>query len=244
MPMLETDSVEVLEQWQEICSLIGFCEWDRAKERIEQLRQKVVMSYPRVRQAFLLFDALILQEYKREWEKSLDMLQKALYITMPDIEGDKKWWVFQREEIIIASNIASTYRILGKMEEARRWYQAIRFSLQQQKGKSGLEQRGYAILMESVDNYLGQEERYEEAIEANKEAVSNYLKQPEIDTLDRAYYRIAWNTCKLSSKQKMQHELYRKQWMDAFQASETVADLFYDEYIMEFLQKRRKDYLM
>ena len=65
MPMLETDSVEVLEQWQEICSLIGFCEWDRAKERIEQLRQKVVMSYPRVRQAFLLFDALILQEYKR-----------------------------------------------------------------------------------------------------------------------------------------------------------------------------------
>ncbi len=244
MPMLETDSVEVLEQWQEICSLIGFCEWDRAKERIEQLRQKVVMSYPRVRQAFLLFDALILQEYKREWEKSLDMLQKALYITMPDIEGDKKWWVFQREEIIIASNIASTYRILGKMEEARRWYQAVRFSLQQQKGKSGLEQRGYAILMESVDNYLGQEERYEEAIEANKEAVSNYLKQPEIDTLDRAYYRIAWNTCKLSSKQKMQHELYRKQWMDAFQASETVADLFYDEYIMEFLQKRRKDYLM
>lgn len=244
MPMLETDSVEVLEQWQEICSLIGFCEWDRAKERIEQLRQKVVMSYPRVRQAFLLFDALILQEYKREWEKSLDMLQKALYITMPDIEGDKKWWVFQREEIIIASNISSTYRILGKMEEARRWYQAIRFSLQQQKGKSGLEQRGYAILMESVDNYLGQEERYEEAIEANKEAVSNYLKQPEIDTLDRAYYRIAWNTCKLSSKQKMQHELYRKQWMDAFQASETVADLFYDEYIMEFLQKRRKDYLM
>ena len=244
MPMLETDSVEVLEQWQEICFLIGFCEWDRAKERIEQLRQKVVMSYPRVRQAFLLFDALILQEYKREWEKSLDMLQKALYITMPDIEGDKKWWVFQREEIIIASNIASTYRILGKMEEARRWYQAVRFSLQQQKGKSGLEQRGYAILMESVDNYLGQEERYEEAIEANKEAVSNYLKQPEIDTLDRAYYRIAWNTCKLSSKQKMQHELYRKQWMDAFQASETVADLFYDEYIMEFLQKRRKDYLM
>ncbi len=240
MPMLETDSVEVLEQWQGI----GFCEWDRAKERIEQLRQKVVMSYPRVRQAFLLFDALILQEYKREWEKSLDMLQKALYITMPDIEGDKKWWVFQREEIIIASNISSTYRILGKMEEARRWYQAIRFSLQQQKGKSGLEQRGYAILMESVDNYLGQEERYEEAIEANKEAVSNYLKQPEIDTLDRAYYRIAWNTCKLSSKQKMQHELYRKQWMDAFQASETVADLFYDEYIMEFLQKRRKDYLM
>lgn len=244
MPMLETDSVEVLEQWQEICSLIGFCEWDRAKERIEQLRQKVVMSYPRVRQAFLLFDALILQEYKREWEKSLDMLQKALYITMPDIEGDKKWWVFQREEIIIASNIASTYRILGKIDEARRWYQAVRFSLQQQKGKSGLEQRGYAILMESVDNYLGQEERYEEAIEANKEAVSNYLKQPEIDTLDRAYYRIAWNTCKLSSKQKMQHELYRKQWMDAFQASETVADLFYDEYIMEFLQKRRKDYLM
>lgn len=70
------------------------------------------------------------------------------------------------------------------------------------------------------------------------------MKQPEIDTLDRAYYRIAWNTCKLSSKQKMQHELYRKQWMDAFQASETVADLFYDEYIMEFLQKRRKDYLM
>ena len=244
MPMLETDSVEVLELRQKIASLIGFCMWDSAEEEIEQLKQKVDMSCSRVMQELLFFEALYMQQYKGDIEKSLDVLQKALYITMPDIEGDKKWWVFQREEIIIASNIASTYRILGKMEEAGKWCEIIRFSIQQQMNRTGIGPTGYAILMESYDSYLGEQGMYKESLEVNREAVLNYLKQPQIDTLDRAYYRIAWTTYEIASKQETQCEMMRKQWINAFQASEVVAAFLQDKYMIDSLQKKRNKYLL
>lgn len=244
MPMLETDSVEVLELRQKIASLIGFCMWDSAEEEIEQLKQKVDMSCSRVMQELLFFEALYMQQYKGDIEKSLDVLQKALYITMPDIEGDKKWWVFQREEIIIASNIASTYRILGKMEEAGKWCEIIRFSIQQQMNRTGIGPTGYAILMESYDSYLGEQGMYKESLEVNREAVLNYLKQPQIDTLDRAYYRIAWTTYEIASKQETQCEMIRKQWINAFQASEVVAAFLQDKYMIDSLQKKRNKYLL
>ena len=185
-----------------------------------------------------------MQQYKGDIEKSLDVLQKALYITMPDIEGDKKWWVFQREEIIIASNIASTYRILGKMEEAGKWCEIIRFSIQQQMNRTGIGPTGYAILMESYDSYLGEQGMYKESLEVNREAVLNYLKQPQIDTLDRAYYRIAWTTYEIASKQETQCEMIRKQWINAFQASEVVAAFLQDKYMIDSLQKKRNKYLL
>lgn len=210
---------------------------------MERLRQKVDMRYPRVRQEFLFFEAVILLERKGDLEKGLELLQEALHVTVPDWEGkEMKWWVFQREEIIIASNIASTYRELGCLEEAGKWCEAIRFSIEQQKGRTEIMHTGYAMLMESLDNYLGELGLYEKALNAGKEAVSNYLKQPKIGTLDRVYYRIAWNTYEIASKQQRYDEL-RKRWKEAFRASEGAAAFFYDNYMIQHLKERKEKYL-
>ncbi len=244
VPMLETDSIEVLELRQEISSQIGYCQWDKVEAGMERLRQKVDMSYPRVRQEFLFFEALILQERKGDMRKSLELLQEALHITVPDWEGkEAKWWVFQREEIIIASNIANTYGELGCLEEAGKWYEIIRFSAEQQKGRTGIMHTGYAILMETLDNYLGELGLYEEALNASMEAVFNYLKQPRIGTLDRAYYRIAWNAYEIASEQKRQYKKLQTQWREAFQASEGAAAFFYDNYMKQNLKEKREKYL-
>lgn len=243
VPMLETDSIEVLELRQEISSQIGYCQWDKVEAGVERLRQKVDMRYPRVRQEFLFFEAVILLERKGDLEKGLELLQEALHVTVPDWEGkEMKWWVFQREEIIIASNIASTYRELGCLEEAGKWCEAIRFSIEQQKGRTEIMHTGYAMLMESLDNYLGELGLYEKALNAGKEAVSNYLKQPKIGTLDRVYYRIAWNTYEIASKQQRYDEL-RKRWKEAFRASEGAAAFFYDNYMIQHLKERKEKYL-
>ena len=200
VPMLETDSIEVLELRQEISSQIGYCQWDKVEAGVERLRQKVDMRYPRVRQEFLFFEAVILLERKGDLEKGLELLQGALHVTVPDWEGkEMKWWVFQREEIIIASNIVDICRKLGKIEEARDWWETLSFSMEQQKGKSNMAHIGYEIFMESCDNYLGEMKQFGEAVKKNEEAVSLYLKQPLIDTLDRAFYRIAWNTYEMVS---------------------------------------------
>lgn len=80
-------------------------------------------------------------------EEALEMLLQALHCTVPVEEGrDLKWWVYEREEIIIASNIASLYRRLGRLEEAGKWFDTVMFSLEQQRGKAGTDLRGYEIL--------------------------------------------------------------------------------------------------
>lgn len=243
VPMLETDSLEVLKLRQEIATLIGFCEWKKAEREIERLRGQVNMDYPRVRQEFLLFEALWVGR-EGELEKGLELLLEALHVTMPDVEGtDKKWWVFQREEIMIASNIASVFRKLGKMEEAREWYEIIAFSLEQQSSRTDVKHTGYEMLMEGIDNYLGNLERFEEAVKVNREAVCNYLKQPQIDTLARALYRIAWDTYEMASEQNSDYEIFREQWRNAFRTSQALAYFMYDNYLIEFMEKRKEKYL-
>lgn len=244
IPMLETDSIEVLELRQEISSQIGFCQWDKVEAGMERLRQKVDIAYPRVRQELLFFEAIILLERKGELEKSLELLQKALHVTVPEWEGkDAKWWVFQREEIIIASNILDIYREMGKLAEAKEWCEAICFSMEQQKDRTNIMHTGYAILMEVLDNYLGELRLYEEAIDVSKKAVSNYLKQPRIGTLGRAYYRIAWNTYEAASGSAQQDKRLQKQWREAFQASEGIAAFVRDNYLMRHLKDKREKYL-
>lgn len=244
VPMLETDSLEVLKLRQEIATLIGLCEWKRAEREIERLRGQVNMDYSRVRQEFLFFEALWVGR-EGELEKGLELSLEALHVTMPDVEGtDKKWWVFQREEIMIASNIADTFQKLGKMEEAKAWYEIIAFSLEQQSSTSEMKHTGYAMLMEGIDNYLGELKRYKEALEASEAAVDTYLKQPRIGTLARAFYRIAWNAYEMVSEKDIDYKILQAQWRNAFRISEALASFMYDNYLLEFLEKKREKYLL
>ena len=115
--------------------------------------------------------------------------------------------------------------------------------MEQQKDRTNIMHTGYAILMEVLDNYLGELRLYEEAIDVSKKAVSNYLKQPRIGTLGRAYYRIAWNTYEAASGSAQQDKRLQKQWREAFQASEGIAAFVRDNYLMRHLKDKREKYL-
>ena len=119
MPLLETDSLEVLDQRQLISMLMEHEKWDLAEWEIEKFRHTVNPAFPRVRQELLFFDAVLKQKRGGDLWECLEMLLEALRCTVPDFEGkDMKWWVYQREEIMIASNIGSVYRKLGNFDEA------------------------------------------------------------------------------------------------------------------------------
>lgn len=172
------------------------------------------------------------------------MLQEALKITAPGLDGgDKKWWVYQREETIIAGNITEILRKLGRPEKTREWLEILQFSLEQQKGQTGIERRAYDILMEAYDNYLGDMKQFEQAIKASEEAACNYLKRPEALVLDKAYYRIAWNAYEMAEEVPSQRNALKQKWREAFRISEVLAAFMYDEYIINFLKERRKKYL-
>ncbi len=242
--ILETDSVEVLELRQQVATLVGLCEWKKAEWALERLRGRVDISFPRVKQEFLFFDALMIQRNEGDLEKCLERLVEALYTTVPNLEGkDKKWWVFQREEIIIAVNIADVCRKSGKLKEAKDWYEIIGFSLEQQEGRTGIKHTGYEIFVEGYDNFLGDLGRFEDAAAASETAARDYLGQPQIGSLARAFYRIAWNLYEMVSGQKRQCEMRRRLWENAFRFSQVAALFCYDRFLLQFLEERQDKFL-
>lgn len=242
--MLETDSAQALELRQEIASLVALCQWDKVEWELERLRKMVNPEHSRVRQELLFLEAILMEVKKKDSEKSLEMLQEALRITAPGLEeGDKKWWVYQREEAYIVGNIADSYRKLGKPEKAREWLEILRFSLEQQKGRTGIERRAYDILMEDTDNYLGDMRQFEQAIEASEEAACSYLKRPRVFLLEKTYYRVAWNAYEMALVNPSQRNILEQKWKEAFQISEVLAVFMYDESIIIFLRSRREKFL-
>ena len=243
--MVEADSVEVLELRQQISTWIGRREWDRVWIEIERFRRKVDAAYPRVRQELLFWEALMKWKKEGALEEALELLLRALHCTVPSEEGrDLKWWVFEREECIIASNIASVYRRLGRLEEAGKWFDTVMFSLEQQRGRTGIEHRGYGILMSGYDNYLDDKGCLKLAVEMNEEAICNFLKWPRIDSVASILNAYAWNSYEIASKEPKLFDVLRPKWNDAFRLCQSLVRFRYDYYFEEFLQVREEKFLL
>lgn len=242
--MLETDSVEALELRQRIATLIGLNEWLEAELEADRLRKMVNAAYPRAQQELLFLDALFLWERDNAMEESLAVSLKALYCTVPDMEGkDAKYWVFQREEIIIASHIASLYRRMGQLDKSKSWFEKIMFSLERQSARTGIPHNGYGVLVESYDNLLGDTKCFDMAVQMNQEAIQNYLKWTGILCVPRMFYRLAWNSFEASARETQKTGLCSPKWRKAFLISESLAEFTYDIRLKEFLDKRREKFL-
>lgn len=245
--MLETESLEVLQARQDVSTLIGFGRWEDAEQKIKWIRSRVNDKYPRVRQELLFWDALYQWKREGDLEKAAEMLIKALSCTMPDAEGKhREWWVFQREETMIVSNIVGIYRKLGRMEEGRKWAEDVLHSMEQQSARTGIALTGYEILRGSYDSLLADSGFLQETLEMNYEAIGIYLKRQRIRCLSDIYYRIAWNSYEFASKNAQKQEIYRPIWREAYQVSEILAEFIYDFKHKAFLEEesRRKKFLI
>lgn len=246
IPLLETESAEVLELRQQVSTLMEFGNWERAEQELEKLRDRVNPNYPRVRQELLFSDAILEWKKGGSLEKVLDMMLEALHYTVPDMEtGDMKWWVFQRQEMMLASDIAALYRRLGRLEEARKWIEAIIFSVGKLSQRPEVCAWGYDMVMEEYDNYLGDLGRYEEAAKMNEETILKILRFPRINGAQRVLYRIAWNAYEAMNENKMPEEkdIFRQKGRKAFQISEVFANFTYDSHLKAFLVERKEKYL-
>ncbi len=250
MPIVETDSAEVLELRQRISTLIGFGRWEEAEQEMQWFRRKVDAGYPRVKQELLFWEALLKWKKENELEECLAMMLKALHYTVPDAKGRKmEYWVFQREEIIIASNIGMLYRKLGKLDKAKEWFETVLHSLEKTKDRTGIMYVGYGILMGGYDNLLADMGYIEKALEMDKEAIQAYLKWPQIWCLASMFYRIAWNSYEIASPDTETVTERNKncclKWREPFLISESLADFMYDERYLAFLgdSARREKFL-
>ena len=85
--------------------------------------------------------------------------------------------------------------------------------------------------------------RFEDAAAASETAARDYLGQPQIGSLARAFYRIAWNLYEMVSGQKRQCEMRRRLWENAFRFSQVAALFCYDRFLLQFLEERQDKFL-
>lgn len=244
MPLLEKASADELELRQRISTLIEFRDWERAQWEIERLRGTVNPKYPRVRQELLFYDALLKWEREGASAECLDMMREALRYTVPDFEGkDMKWWVFQREEMMIAGDIGDIYHRLGNLEESKKWFEAVTFSVEQHSARTGVCHYGYEILMESYDNLLGDMQCFDQALRMSEGTIRKLLMFPRINGLHRMLYHIAWNAFEAAAGEPEEYEFFRHKWRRAFQTSKMMTDFLHDDRIKTLLDERKEKYL-
>ena len=210
MPLLETESLEVLEQRQLISTLMECERWELAEWEIQKFRSRVNPAFPKVRQELLFFDAILKQKKGGDLLECLEMLLEALRCTVPDFEGkDMKWWVYQREEIMIASNIGSFYRRLGKLEEAKKWFEAVLFSIDENSFRTGIYHYGFSVAFECYDNYLGDICCLDNTVKMNEHMILKLLLLFRINSIQSLFYHIAWNAYEIAEKKPEEYASFR-----------------------------------
>ncbi|MCI9436091.1 MAG: hypothetical protein HFH85_02795 [Lachnospiraceae bacterium] len=244
MPLLETDSLEVLEQRQLISTLMECRKWDLAEWEIEKFRHAVNPDSPRVRQELLFFEAVLKQKKGGDLQECLEILLEALRCTVPDFEGkDMKWWVYQREEIMIASNIGSFYRRLGNLDEAKKWLEAVLFSIDQNSFRTGIYHYGFDIAYQNYDNYLSNIHSIDNTVEMGESIIEKLLLLFKISSAQDLFYHIAWNAYEIAGEKPEEYVSFRQIWEKAFRISELMSGYMYDSSMKTFLTERESKYL-
>lgn len=243
MPLLETDSVEALEMRQRISDLIGFGKYEEAEGEIKRFRRMVDTEYPRVRQELLFWKALLEEHTGTDLRTCLKMMFQAFHCTVPYLKGkDMGYWVFQREEIIIASNIAILYRKLGQLDKSRWWLETILHSLKEQKGRTGIWYVGYGILIGAYDNLLADIGLLEDALYTDGEAIEDFMKSSHIRCVASLSYRVAWNSYEIALRDTQRQKIYQEKWREAYLTSQSLAEFTYHSRLLTFLENKvRKD---
>lgn len=245
MPLLETDSVDVLEQRQLICTLMEYNQWEQAEWEINRFRNMVNPVYSKVQQELLCFDASLKWKRKGALRESLDLMLDALRCTVPDFDGrDMKWWVFQREEIMIASNIGSLYYRLGNSESAKKCFEDLLFSIKQLCFRTGIYNCGIEIVALGYSNLLGTLQCFELARKISQEIAANSLLSYKINCFQYLLYHIAWNAYETADKKPEEYEFLRHKWKKAFQISESMSEFVLDTHLNTLLKERERKYLL
>lgn len=244
MPLLETDSIDVLERRQAICKMIEHKDWVKAECETERFARQVDGNFPRARQEVLFFEAALRYRKEGNAAKGLDRMLEAFCCTVPDFDGrDLKWWVFQREEIMIAANVGSLYCSLGKYQKAKEWLEAVIFSVEQQSRRTGICSYGYDIAIESYSSCLGALRRFAQAVKVVENAVAKELALCRINSIQDLFYHIAWNAYEAAVENPETYGHFWQKWRKAFWLSQSMAEFMHDSHLKVFLERRAGKYL-
>ena len=157
-------------------------------------------------------------------------VQKVIPIELNDEELTKL-----KDSANILKDIAKDYREEGRTEIA---ISILRKAIESfDKETIGQENAclGKQLLWETLATYLGDVEKYEDAIFYAKKGIKKILESGSAKGISDGLYEITWNE---KEKEQTKPEIYQKKYLQAF----TLAILFQEREFVIFLKKQTEQY--
>lgn len=245
LPLLETKDGAILAQRQQISTWIGRWELEKAEAAVKEFAEKIDMTLPRNRQQILLWETILQQHlYHKDLEVCLEQYKAALQCTLPNLEVEN-WssWAFTREECICICNMANVLRQLGKLEEARQYYEMLYCSMKKHIEKSQIAPRSYEVLLHGYVGLLGDLKEFETARKMDEEILSLFSKRDSILYMESFFYDLAWCAYELQQECTSNMLDYKTDWKKNFLSSRNITLFIKDKKFEQFLRKRESKYL-
>ena len=235
--LLESDDPDVVEEYQRIQDSSYREKYDLLKEKIYDLKGKLDKT-SKINRQFILhmqnnidvrfFQILERKQIKMKRQKEI----KETASKFDTVSIQEHGW--SRTEIAIIKNIANAYRDDKKVEIA---ISILRKAIESfDKETIGQESAclGKQLLWETLATYLGDVEKYEDAIFYAKKGMKKILESGSAKGISGELYEIAWN----ERERKAKPEIYQKKYFQALK----FAILFQEREYTLFLEQREKQY--
>ena len=235
--LLESTDPDVVEEYQRIFDGSYRKKYELIKEQVYCLKEILDIKSKTNRQFLIhmqndididFFQILDRKQIKMKRQKEIK--ETASNFDMVSIQ-EHGW---SRTEIAIIKNIANAYRDDKKVEIA---ISILRKAIESfDKETIGQENAclGKQLLWETLAIYLGDVEKYEEAILYAKKGMKKIFENGSAKGISGALYEIAWN----ERERKAKPEIYQKKYFQALK----FAILFQEREYTLFLEQREKQY--
>ena len=235
--LLESTDPDVVEEYQRIFDGSYRKKYELIKEQVYCLKEILDIKSKTNRQFLIhmqndididFFQILDRKQIKMKRQKEIK--ETASNFDMVSIQ-EHGW---SRTEIAIIKNIANAYRDDKKVEIA---ISILRKAIESfDKETIGQESAclGKQLLWETLATYLGDVEKYEDAIFYAKKGMKKILESGSAKGISGELYEIAWN----ERERKAKPEIYQKKYFQALK----FTILFQEREFIIFLKQREQEY--
>ena len=242
MPMLETDSIEVLSMRQDIIYAIGMRQWKKAKNILEQLKTKIgAEDYkePQIQQEIQFIEAMYELEANRitaceaekEYYEALSYTFELSWLSLEELP------FIRSEEGIIISNIADIYHDMGNLKKSEELFEKLSSVYQKKQMFLQTNCSASAIILGQYSRLLGDIMNYKKALYIDSVNLQYELNDFNLIHIENLLYNQAWAYYEIDREQNNQ-KIQRKFW-----AAQRFAEFNRKEELINLLKMRENKYL-
>ena len=242
MPMLETDSIEVLSMRQDIIYSIGMRQWKKAQNILEQLKTKIrAEDYkePQIQQEIQFIEAMYELEANRitaceaekEYYEALSYTFELSWLSLEELP------FIRSEEGIIISNIADIYHDMGNLKKSEELFEKLSSVYQKKQMFLQTNSSASAIILGQYSRLLGDIMNYKKALYIDSVNLQYELNDFNLIHIENLLYNQAWAYYEIDREQNNQ-KIQRKFW-----AAQRFAEFNRKEELINLLKMRENKYL-